>query len=260
MDLFLGRDSFSGLSGDRNAFATSFVGQATFNGYIAFANWARADVEKLLPPDLALVPNSSSIPHLHPVVFVFGEQTEGAALFGGLTIPMGIAYHEFCMAIPFVKHQRGRYLHTYIPRMYSSYFPAIWNGNVHYGFSKAMAKMSWQGPVFMLTTADDALLLHISVETQRNWSNGSRCELANFQAMREVFALPVVGRKSNGAYVRSYFDWDFSDALVRSASSCVSVDAPLVEGLTPRECHSVSSGTFEVRGMLWRLSWPSLCR
>jgi len=53
-----------------------------------------------------------------------------------------------------------------------------------------------------------------------------------------------------------YFDWNFSDALVRPADSWISIDAPLVDGLTPRVCYDVDAGTFDVRGMLWQLSWP----
>ena len=69
------------------------------------------------------------------------------------------------MAIPFVKHRRGRFLHTYVPRMYSSYYPATWHGNASYGLAKEMAKMSWQGPGFLLASDDDALLLHAAVDT-----------------------------------------------------------------------------------------------
>ena len=259
MDLFLGTGSFSGRSRRQNASRPSFVGQATFNGCIAFTNWMRHEVEKLLPPELELATTTSSTTHFHPVVFIFGEQTEGTALFGGFTIPLGVAYNEFGMAIPFVKHRRGPYLHTFVARMYSSYFPATWNGNVHYGFSKEMAKMRWQGPVFTLTTEHDTPLLHIGVESGGAWLRGTFRDLENFEAVRDIFALPVVGRKSNGAYVCSHFGWDFSDALVRAVKACISIDAPFVDGLTPCECHSVSSGAFDVRGMLWKLSWPSPC-
>jgi hypothetical protein len=171
-----------------------------------------------------------------------------------------VQYYEFAMAIPFVKHRRGRYLHTYIPRMYSSYFPATWQGNSYYGLAKEMATMWWQGPVFLVTANDEALLLHAAVEAMGSWSPGRTCELPNFQAMRAIFALPIVGRKSDETYVCSYFGWDFSGSAVRSADACISIDASLIDGLVPRRCHDVSSGTFEVRGMVWKLSWPSPCR
>ena len=260
MDVFLTKAAFPGPCVDVNTSSVTFVGQARFNGCIAFCNWPRKDVEALLPKELELAANTSATDDVHPVAFIFGEQTEGATIFAGITFPMGVQYHEFAMAIPFITHRGGQNLHTYIPRMYSSYFPAIWHGNTFYGFAKEMATMWWQGPVFLITAKSDALLLHAAVEATGSWCQGGSCELPNFQAMQAIFALPVVGRKSDGTYACSYFGWDFAEAAVRPADACVSIDASLVDGLGPRRCHDVSSGTFEVRGMVWRLSWPSACR
>ena len=260
MDTFLDRTAFPGPSSNRSALADPFVSQARFDGHITFSNWPREDVAKLLPPDLELCPNTSATPDIHPVAFIFGDQTQGAMLFGGFNFSLGVHYQELGMAIPFVKHRHGQYLHMYMVRMYSSYAIATWNGNFHYGFSKEMARLWWQGPVYIVTTENDVLLLHASVEAAGEWSGGDSCALPNFAAMRAIFALPVVGRKSNGAYVCSYFGWDFGEALVRPADACVAIDAPFVEGLTPRECHDAPSGTFQVRGMCWNLSWPSSCR
>jgi hypothetical protein len=78
--------------------------------------------------------------------------------------------------------------------------------------------------------------------------------------MRHVFALPIVGRRANGSYVASYFGWDFGAARVRPARAMLSIDTHLVEGLAPRSCSTVESGTFEVQRLIWRLSWPFPCR
>ena len=259
MVAFLDRAVFAESAVSVNTFTGSFVSQARFNGYIMFSNWERRDVDKLLPPDLALGSNTSSTPDVHPIVFVFGDLVDGATLFGGFTYFTGIAYQEFAIGIPFVKHTRGAYLHTYIPRMYSTYFPPTWSGNTYYGFGKEIARLRWQGPMFLITTEDDQLLLHVPVEISGSWVRGDACGLPNFEAMRDVFAMPIVGRKANGSYVCSQFGWDFSDALVRPASARISIDAPLVAGLTPRQCHGVPAGTFQVQGMIWRLSWPFPC-
>ncbi len=120
--------------------------------------------------------------------------------------------------------------------------------------------MWWQGPIFLITGKNDILLLHAAVEAQGGWSPGRTCALVNFEATRRIFTLPIVGRKSDGTYVSSYFGWHFDEAAVKPADACISIDAPLVDGLAPRRCYDVSGGTFEVRGMLWRLSWPSSCR
>jgi len=123
-----------------------------------------------------------------------------------------------------------------------------------------MARMRWQGPVFLVTAEDGRLLFHADTEPAADWAPASRCKPPNFEAMRRVFAMPVIGRRDDGSYVCSYFGWDFREALVRASDSFVSIDGPLLVGLTPRQCHDVPGGTFEVRGMLWRLSWPAPCR
>ncbi len=173
MDLFLTKEAFPGPCMDAKASSATFVGQARFNGCIAFCNWPRRDVEALLPKELELAANASSSAAVHPVAFIFGEQTLGATIFAGITLPLGVHYHEFALAIPFVKHRHGRYLHTFIPRMYSSYFPAVWHGNTYYGLAKEMATMWWQGPVFLATASSDALLLHAAVEGSGSWSPGA---------------------------------------------------------------------------------------
>lgn len=256
MEAFLDHAAFRKTSDGAGTVTRSFVSQANLNGCISFSNWPRQDVEKLLPTGMELARNVSTTPDVHPVAFIFGDLTHGATMFGGFTFPTGIAYQEFALAIPFVKHRASRHLHTYIPRMYSSYFPPTWSGNAHYGFAKEMASLRWQGSVFLITT-DETLLLHAAVEATGNWTSGSGCELPNFAAMSEIFCLPVVGRRTDGADICSFFGWDFSAAAIRPADAYVSIDAPLCDGLSPRRCHDVPSGTFEVCGMIWRLSWPS---
>ena len=162
MDRFLPKDAFAASSAPA-PFTGSYAGQAAFNGCIAFCNWRRDDVAALLPPDLELATNISAL-EFHPVAFIFGEQTEGATIFAGITFPLGVRYHEFALAIPFVEHRRGRSLHIFVPRMYSSFFPATWAGNAHYGLAKAMATMHWHGPRFSIATPDGATPFQACVE------------------------------------------------------------------------------------------------
>jgi hypothetical protein len=260
MDVFLGKESFPGPWVCAGISSGSYAGQAHFNGCIAFSNWLKEEVAAVLPDELELAVNTSAAPGLHPVAFIFGEQTEGATIFGGVTFPMGVNYHELAFAIPFVKHRRGRYLHTFVPRMYSSFFPATWAGNAHYGLGKEMGTMRWEGPLFAVATAEGTPVFHASIEPVGEWEAGPRCDLPNFAAMRAVFALPVVGRRTDGTYVTSYFGWDFGAARVRPARAALSINAGLAQGVNPHSCATVSSGTFEVRRMIWRLSWPVSCR
>jgi hypothetical protein len=256
MDPFLGPEAFAGALLPAAARHEPTVGQAAFNGFWSFTNWPRGDVEGLLPPDIQLASNVSATPHLHPVVFLYGEQTAGALLFGGTTLPTGIRYAELCMAVPFVVRHPRDCLQLFIARMYCAYYPATWNGNVHYGFSKEMATMGWAGPMFVATRADGTLLVEITVDASEPWSQARSLTLPNLASARAVLSLPVLGRKRDGTHVRSYFDWGFDDALVRPADACVNIAASILPGLTPRRCYDVAGGSFEVRGLIWRLSWP----
>src|SRR2546427_10082470 len=260
MSTFMGKSWFDGPALDVSAAGVSFVSQARFDGCVALSHWPRGEVERLLPAELELATNASPTPDLHPVVFVFGDLSDGAVIVGRVTLPLGIAYQEFAVAVPFVKYRRGRQLRTYVPRMYSSYRPAVWSGNANYGLAKRPATMRWQGPFFVITGEDGALLLHIGLERGDGWTPASRCELPNFVAMREILAMQVLGRKASGAYVCCYFGWDFGQALVRTADSCVSIDGPVANGIGSRRCPDVAGGTFELRGAIWRLSWPAPCR
>jgi len=260
MDTFLDDSVFPGSFVARSELSNSFVSQASFNGCIAVSNWPRREAASLLPPELELGANSAATPDVHPVVFVFGDQTHGAMMFGGFTYSLGVNYQELGICIPFVKHRDGTLLQTYMVRMYSSYTIATWNGNLHYGFSKEMARLRWQGPLYVVTTEDDRLLLHAAVDAAGPWSAGRGCALPNFRALQALFALPVIGRKPTGVYACSYFGWDFDDALVRPADVSVSIEAGVLGDLPTRQCSDVAAGSFEVRGMMWRLSWPTSCR
>jgi hypothetical protein len=255
MGIFLGRDAFGGDAGNEPvASGAPLAGQARFNGAVLFLNWSRRDVEAVLPADVTLAANSL-VPAMHPVVFIVGEQTEGALIFGGFTIPTGIRYEEVAIAVPFVRCGRDPALHIYIPRIYSSYFPAVWNGNVHYGFAKRLARIGSDGAA-VVVTEDGAPLLRAELTPAGDWLSGAHCSLAHFEAMCAVFALPVLGRRGDGRYVRSRFEWGFEDAAVRRIGGHVSIEASLGQGLTPRRCPVDPEGGFEVRGMLWRLTWP----
>ncbi len=248
MERFLGDSIAASVAG------ATFVGQATFNGCIAVTTWPRRDVMALLSDGLTLAEHAAGDDG-HPVVFVFGEQTGGAVRVGGYPFPVGQDYREVCVAVPFVRHVHGRHLHTFIPRMYATYLPAVSNGNTHYGFSKRMASISWEGAFYLATSLTGALLLHIETEAVK-----SAAAPASLAAVRAMFALPMLGRRADGRYVTSYFDWDFDTATVGTADVAVSIADGGLDAVAARRCPDLPSGSVAVRGMVWRLSWPMPCR
>jgi len=260
MASILSRHAFSGPALDVVAAGGSFVGQATFQGVVVCCLRPRAEIAALLPAELALAANDSATPDLHPVVFVLGEQTDGATIVGGRSVPLGIRYGEFALAIPFVRYGGGTHLHTWIPAMVSGYAPATWSGNALYGFGKRMGDVRRDGPFLLVTSEERALLLHATLEVRGAWGPAGADEPPALAFVREIFALPVVGRRADGTWACSYFGWDFAAARVRAADACVSVERPIVAGLPLGDYHDATAGTFEVEGMLWRLTWPMPCR
>lgn len=259
MDVFLDRDAFTGPVIEAGAVINQFMGEARFDGYLAFTSWPRAEIEPALPAELTLASSRADL-DVHPVVFMFGALRNTTILFGGVAIPTGVEYPEFLMAVPFVRHRRGRNLHTYMARMYSSVRASVFVGNAYYGFAKSLASMCWQGPIFTVTSADEShLLVHAAVERTAQ-AGGEREPIANLASMREALSLPIVGRRADGSLVASYFDVDFGAGTVEPADSWISLDAPIVTGLSPRRCYDAPSGTVQIRDVIWRLSWPVSCR
>jgi hypothetical protein len=256
MDRFLSRESFPGPALTFGALSRPFMGEARFDGCIVFTNWPRPEVERLLPPELQLAANTSGLSDVHPVAFMFGALRQTTILLAGIAIPTGVEYHELLMAIPFVIHRRGRYLHTYIARMFSSAPASVFVGNTYYGFAKSLATMRWQGPIFLVTGAGGALLLHAAVEPGNGRSRGNTGPTANLAAMEEALTLPLLGRRADGSLVCSYFAFDFSGGGVGPADAYVSIDALLLPGLSPRRRYDPDSGSVQIRDAVWRLSWP----
>lgn len=258
MALTLERRAFAGTARTVDEFDEDFVGDASFSGCVAFVTWPRERVAHLLPPALELAPPAAGLIDEHPVAFVFGHQRQGAIMFAGFRLPMSIDFGEFALAIPFVRHRAGRHLHTYVPRMLSSYFPAVWDGCIRYGYRKDLATMRWLGDTFLVTDEHDALLFHAIRECQADWTPGAEAT-ALTAPLRDVFGLPIVASKPDGRLICAYWGWGFDTACVRPSAARLFVDGPLFPALTPQESYGADL-TIEVRGMAWKLSLPLPCR
>jgi len=260
MQPILPRRAFPGTWIDRQARGGAFVGQAIFDGCVICCTRPRQEVAGLLPPSLELAVNDSLTPDVHPLVFILGEQRAGATIVGGRSVPLGVCYGELALAIPFVRHVGGIHLHTWIPAMVSGHGPATWSGNLLYGFNKRMGRVRREGPFLLVTDADGTMLLNATVEPRGEWTPAPGCTHPCLEFVRDIFDMPVVGKRADGAWTCSYFGWDFASACVRPADACVSIDRPLVPGLTPGDYHDATAGTFEVEALRWRLTWPMPCR
>jgi hypothetical protein len=238
----------------------SFVAEADFDGVVVFTNWRRSEIIRGLPPGLRPGLNISSTPDIHPLAFVFGTQSRAGLIFGGVSLPTAVQFHELVIAVPFVRHEDGRNLHVFVPRIYSGDVVSTWSGNAQYGLSKQLAEFRSFAATYAVSARGGPLLLHATVEPTGQWSSCRDLVPPDLCAVTEVFRLPILGRRSDGTEACSYFAWDLRHASARRVRAVVSIDAPLGAGLDPGVFHGVESSTFEVRGMRWRVSWPQRCR
>jgi hypothetical protein len=260
MTPLLGRESFPGewISAERAG--ASWVGEAWFDGVLVWTTWTRAEVAEMLPPGWIPARSTSDANDEHPVVFAIGRQRNTAVLFGGLSLPSDADYDEAMIAVPFVRHEAGRHLHTYVPRMYATDARAIWAGNTYYGFGKRMATFERLGRTLAVSDERGLVLQALSTETRR-WPNGANStDLPMLVGLHEAFRLPILGVTSDGREIASYFDWGLDDRPRRLLDVVVMIEATLAAGLAPRTCTAATDAAVQVRRMRWRLTWPGPCR
>lgn len=257
VDALWERRTFRGSATTVASFRDDFVGDTRFSGCVAFVRWPRAAVESVLAPALELAPAVGGPLVDHPVAFVFGHQRRGAIMYAGFRLPMNVAFGEFALAIPFVRHRGGDALCTYVPRMLSSYFPAVWDGCIRYGYRKTLATMEWSGDTFLMSDESEGLLFHALRDATGAWADGRDADTL-LAPLRDAFMLPILGCKSDGRLVGAYWSWGFDEASVRPAAAHVAVERPLLPNAPVAAWHSEL--TVEVRAMQWQLSLPFRCR
>ncbi len=250
------RAAFSGPSLPVERARATDAGQSRFDGCLAAIALPRAQVATLLPDEITLAANADDC-GTHPLVVMFGEQIDCAMIVGGLLVPTRLRYWEWCLAIPYVVRRGGRYLHTFVPRMYSSWAPVVWDGNARFGYAKERADMGWDGDQFIATADDGSLRWHAGLQPDGAWG---RAAPPGLDALREAMALPIAGRRADGSWIESYFRLGFGDALLRPTRAVLWFDTALIPGLAPRICHAPAGAAFAVRGMTWRITHPGPCR
>lgn len=230
--------------------------QAYFHGYAVTTLWPGEEVRALLPDPLEPAPNPA-LAGRHPVLFLFGEQRRGAVIYGGVTIPSALVYQEFTMAVPFARHRERGSLHVHLPRMVSSFRPAVLTGNWVYGFEKRMGRMEQEGPVVSVRDEGGASLFRARTAPGPRGDAGAA---RRFDTLRRWFELPVTGIREDGRWVSSYWRFDVTAARLRAADAQVHVHPDLVRGRAGGPCATVPGGVFSIDGMRWALSWPSTPR
>jgi hypothetical protein len=237
----------------------AFATRAVFSGFAVCALPPRVQVEALLPGELALAGVGDGPSARHPLVFVFGEQTRCAMVVGGVDVERDVAYQELAVLVPFVTHRRVRQLCVFVPGMLSSYYLSNWTGLVHYGYGKRLGHLHATPPVHAVTTPEHGLAFQALIGEAGPWLRAEQAGATALPAIRAIASLPWVGRKPTGAFARSFSDWRFAGAQVRSVRARCSVHAPVAGALASGEYPVPDGCGLEVRGMTWWLSWPQPC-
>jgi hypothetical protein len=251
----LDRHAFRGERPAGPGHPSSFAGRATFDGVVACVPWPRDEVAARLMDGFELAPAVAPA-QTHPLLVVFGEQRDPAVLRGGFALPLGRPYGELGVFVPYVRAAGGRRLCTYVSTMYSTYFPAVWEGNTRY-FSKAVGNMSWRGPAFIATTEAGVPVLDALVAPAGDWRSATGADGDGVRAILDAVGLPMVGRPASGRLATSRFGWEFDAATVRPVALSMVLAGALLGVDMPREVAVGSAGALEVRGMTWRLGWPA---
>ena len=250
--------------------------QTRYVGDIVFANLPAAVAAAVLPSDLQLATNTGAKPGLHPIVLVFGSQTNPSSIIP----PINGApdYHEMILLIPFVQKVGGqKKWHNYVVRMYLDWQMGVDGGNLIYGYRKELGVLvrgtpATQPPEFTFDVSQpNAARLHAEVTGLSAWMDDSAAQTAlpNYQAMKMIFDMPVLGTwpPSYGTaspYVCSYFIWKWdAPAQVRSASTQLRFMSEFVPNMTQwvgqGTMSSLADGDWGVDGLNWQLTTPKAC-
>lgn len=264
---FLGEADFEGSKIAAGGPVTD-GGQSTYIGLMSFSNVDHDTVASLLPPGFALAPRSTGdVPDVHPVVLLFGDQTDAMTLTGGAAVPTGIHYSEMIFAVPFVVQaaSRARW-HTHIIRMYLDNQVAVAAGEA-FGYAKQLASLEWTGDDIRVWQGSD--LLTGTFEWGSKWYDVESAfdEIPNFRDMVSIMTTRILGKKTVLGLpvpVCSHFEWDLRQARVAVAEGSYSMqqsfrpDMAAWPALSP--FNNAGDGAVIVRGMHWRLSTlPELC-
>jgi hypothetical protein len=272
---FWGADDFEGTY--KPASGPMMNGTTTFNGEIVFANLPSGVVDDVLPADLQLAPNVGDMPGQHPIVLVFGAQTELRSSAPLITTEAQYGdYRELMLLIPFVRKVGETKWHTWVVRMYLDWQVGVDGGNLLYGYRKDLAVLARDTPhpappdfVFKVSqlgvarfnapvTFGGPLLDNATADTS----------LPNYRAMKAIFEMPILGAWPPptgypSTYICSYFVFDWSAAFARKSSSrfqFVSEFAPNMSQWVSRGAISnLTDGEFGVTGLVWELTMPFTC-
>jgi hypothetical protein len=256
---FIGPRDFSGTYTPRWRDATT-GGEATYHGNIVFTNLDRDIVQGALPPHLQLAENTL-IPHMHPVIFLFGHPMNTHWVVADTPMLVGSDYQELMLLIPFVHSTTGTKWHTYVARMYLDDVTAIAIGNLFFGYAKAPGT-AWESGTQVTEFFAGFPYFHANIQPIGPWTSSTQAETTfpNYKAIQTILDMPIVGRTPGGILICSYFELHYQNATVAPVESRHEFLQPFRPGMSAwvalGTLESVPGGALAIRNLTWRIRQP----
>ncbi|KPJ82977.1 MAG: hypothetical protein AMS19_06055 [Gemmatimonas sp. SG8_23] len=261
MATFLGVADFEG--GPILASSSVTTGaEGTYLGVVTFTNVDRTKVEALLPSAYRLAARKTSHESdVHPVMLLFGDQTDGHYLLPDPAppVPTGIHYSELIFLVPFVQRKGLPGWHNYVVRMYLDQDEAVVAG-IPYGYQKRKAWIEWRGDEARVYDPKMGPLWRGTLTWGTPWRDyaDATASLPRFPDLVAIMRTRILGHHFVG--LCSHWEWDFSDARIAQATTSYDMVSPFRldmkdwPALSPFD--GVADGAFVLRGVRWRLAHP----
>lgn len=262
---FLGPGDYNG-SPVPNPWQTQFGGEAIYIGNVVFLHVPRTAVEPVLPSDMELAVNTSS-QQVHPVILIFGRQTETKLVYPIGNPDVGQDYKELILLIPFVQKKNGNALwHNYVARIYLDDIPAMVAGNQYYGLQKELADFSITATAFEVFKSSIGMFRFKPTSTGAAWLDDATATatLRNYATMKQIIAMPILGQLPvTQQYVCSYFEWDLTVAGARvrtlvGTSEFLQKFRTGMDGWLGTVFPNVPDGAWQLEKFRWRMAFPPL--
>ena len=256
---FLGPQNFSGTYSPRCGNAT-VGGYANYQGNIVFTNLDRNVVQTIVPAGLKLASNTVGSTQ-HPVLFMYGHQQDTSWFVGGTLIPGGAPYQELMLLVPFVQETSGTRWHTHVVRMYLDNWTAIWIGDTFFAYAKEWGTSVESGTAVSEFSGGAQKFQANIVPNGAALTNAqAEATLPNYAAIKSILDMPVVGRRADGTLVCSYFELDFTSAMITPVRSTHQFLDPFVPTMSSwlglGTLTNVVDGAIAVQNITWRIKQP----
>lgn len=233
-----------------------------YNGRLVFLNLANHLVDAVLPTDFRRAAPATATATVHPVILMFGHQTDTKWVIPGAEIEVGDDYQELILMIPFVQAADTPHWHNFVVRMYLNDDAAKYIGNWFFGYAKQDAKFQETATTFTVETSGSAAFT-ATAQPDGAWQSAQTSSAANFADMKNILDMPILGRAKSGQFVCSYFELNYANAggemrPIKSSQQFFKPFTAAMSGWTALGAVSnVAEGAVELRGIEWRLAMPS---